>query len=635
MVQTEKVEEYFLIDECLEMFNVAGNWLCLLNEEKGEVRVNEQFMKLFKLDHPVINRDEWVSMFNERGQSVLKNDDAMTSVDIFMTSPEGIRLEGVMKRLSPSRVMVTGHHSLTSQGKGSYQIDSQLGTIPASQSVDHFMTWLSLIDEQLNNQPLSSKSLERFLEAPGGSSVVYNRLKEVVEHIPHGFAVISRDWEILYVNPTLEEILDRSSETLCNRNLWEVFPGEVYQNYYLHYKRAFELNQVVKFQDYIYGTGRVVDVTAYPSNDELTVFVQDITEVNTYIHALQETEERFSLLADNINEAFWVLSSNFQTWEYMSPTFESIFGLSIPVVERDYNTWLDCIHVRDRDRVIRAFRQMGSQKTACEYRFEYEPGVWKWIRTKGYPLEKAEKVMIVGVHEDITDIKEKDELIARSEQFETITRVAAGIAHEIKNPLTSIKGFLQLMMSGESSNGQYGDIVFSELSRIESIVNEFMLLAKPEQEVELEDTNLIDIIHYVLALFRAQCRQGGIKVTTDFDATIPDLPSDPKRLKQIFINVIKNAIEAIDGPGDLTVVGMYKVDMDVVVINISDSGKGIEPEKIKRIGEPFFTTKEKGTGLGMMVTTKFVESLGGTVKYKSEIGDGTTVTITLPVIHSD
>ncbi|KGP91138.1 hypothetical protein N780_17405 [Pontibacillus chungwhensis BH030062] len=635
MVQTEKVEEHFLIDECLEMFNVAGKWLCLLNEEKGEVRVNEQFMELFKLDHSVINRDEWISMFNERGQSGLEDDGGDTSVDVFMTSPEGIRFEGVMKRLSSNRVMVTGSPSLANESKGSYQIDGQLGTIPASQSVDHFMTWLSLIDDQLNNQSLNTKSLERFLEAPGGSSVVYNRLKEVVEHIPHGFAVISRDWEILYVNPTLEEILGRSSETLCNHNLWEVFPSDVYQNYYLHFKQAFQLNQVVKFQDYIYGRGRVVDVTAYPSNDELTVFIQDITEVNTYIHALQETEERFSLLADNINEAFWVLSSNFQTWEYMSPTFESIFGLSIGDVERDYTTWLDRIHVGDRDRVVRAFRQMGAEKTACEYRFEYEPGVWKWIRTKGYPLEKAERVMIVGVHEDITDIKEKDELIARSEQFETITRVAAGIAHEIKNPLTSIKGFLQLMMSGQANNGQYGDIVFSELSRIEAIVNEFMLLAKPEQEVELEDTNLIDVIHYVLALFRAQCRQGGIKVTTDFDAAIPDLPSDPKRLKQIFINIVKNAIEAMEGPGDLTVVGIYKADIDSVVINISDSGKGIEPEKLKRIGEPFFTTKEKGTGLGMMVTTKFIESLGGTIRYKSTIGYGTTVTITLPFIHSD
>lgn len=635
MVQTEKVEEHFLIDECLEMFSVSGNWLCLLNEGKDEVRANKEFVELFKLGGYVIDREALLGMFDEAAISALEEDALTTPLKIVMTNSDGVRVEGVMKRLSANWIMVTGQSPLIKQVNENHQLDNQSGAVPASQSVDHFMTWLSLIDEQMNHQTLTSKSVEQLLEKPKGSPFVYNRLKEVVEHIPHGFAVISRDWELLYINPTLEEMLGSSSETLCHRNLREVFPEDLYHNYYLHYKEAFQYNHVVKFQDYLYGEGKVVDVTAYPSNNELTVFIQDITEVNTYIHALQETEERFSLLADNINEAFWVLSANYDTWEYMSPTFESIFGMSMAVAEKDYNAWMDQVHVGDRDRVVRSFRQMRADKVACEYRFEYEPGVWKWIRTKGYPIEKDEKVKIVGVHEDITDIKEKDELIARSEQFETITRVAAGIAHEIKNPLTSIKGFLQLMMSGEASNGQYGDIVFSELSRIESIVNEFMLLAKPEQEVELEDTNLIDIIHYVLALFRAQCRQGGIKVTTDFDAAIPDLPSDPKRLKQIFINVVKNAIESMEGPGDLTVVGMYKTDIDDVVIHISDSGKGIEPEKIKRIGEPFFTTKEKGTGLGMMVTTKFVESLGGTIRYKSKIDDGTTVTITLPVLPSD
>ncbi|MCD5325438.1 ATP-binding protein [Pontibacillus sp. HN14] len=632
VVQTERVDEHFLIDECLEMFNVSGNWLCLLNEEQNQVHVNERFRELFRLDHSVMKRDTCASLLGKTEQELFEIDEDETR-SILLSGAGGLPVEGVVKRTSANRIMISGRVPSSVPDHQGYQFERQLGTISNSQSVDHFMTWLSLIDDQMKNQSLNSKSIENLLGSPNASPIVYNRLKEVVEHIPHGFAVISRDWEILYVNPTLEEILGRSSETLCNHNLWEVFPRSTYHNYFTHYEKAFELNQVVKFQDYIYERGRVVDVTAYPSNRELTVFIQDITEVNTYIHALQETEERFSLLADNINEAFWVLSANFQTWEYMSPTFESIFGIAIPTVEKDYSTWLDRIHAGDRDRVIKSLRQMSIEKIACEYRFEFEPGVWKWIRTKGYPLEKAEKIMVVGVHEDITDLKEKDELIARSEQFETITRVAAGIAHEIKNPLTSIKGFLQLMMSGETS-GQYGDIVFSELSRIESIVNEFMLLAKPDQEVELEKINLIDIIHYVLALFRAQCRQGGVRVTTDFDASIPDLPSDPKRLKQIFINVVKNAIEAIDGPGDLNVVGTYRSEIDCVVVCITDSGKGIESEQIKRIGEPFFTTKEKGTGLGMMVTTKFVESLGGTIQYRSKVNVGTTVVITLPVLSS-
>nr|WP_237458627.1 PAS domain S-box protein [Pontibacillus yanchengensis] len=463
-----------------------------------------------------------------------------------------------------------------------------------------------------------------------GSDSLYKRVKDIVERIPHGFAVISQEWEIIYINPTLEDIIGKSLKDIYKKNYWDVYPIDLYHNYFIQFTKALETKQVVQFQDYLYDVGKIIEVTAYPSDNELTLFVQDITQSKSYVEALRETEERFSLLAENVNEAFWIGSSSFHDYDYISPSFERIFGISITDLMKNPSVWLQYIHEDDRQKVLEGYKRMRMDKIAVEFRFKVPSGQMKWIRTKGYPLHRMGKTIVVGVHEDITEIKEKEVLQSKSEQYKTVVRVAAGIAHEIRNPLTSIKGFLQLMLSNESGENQYSEIIFSELARIETIVNEFMLLAKPESEKALVDTDVVEIVQYSLSLFHHQIKQQNVQVEMVIDSDIPDIKSDSKRLNQVFINLVKNSLEAMEDGGELLVSGCFNQDEQNLVFKIQDSGKGIGKEQLERIGEPFFTTKEKGTGLGIMVTTKFVESLGGTLHYDSEVGKGTTATVTLP-----
>ncbi|MYL54725.1 PAS domain S-box protein [Pontibacillus yanchengensis] len=637
MVHVTGKGTHLSIEECFQLVESMGHWVCIHEKEHNSIACHPKFQKLINEPHREMYVESWLSSFHIQDRSILRlilnhkqqapKNEVTVRLLINGEEPQWIQLKIV--ELSDELTCLIGKSLQTEEIR---TIPKATLTEPfVSNNVDHLMTWLSLIDNQMSTtEENTSKENAYPSTTKSGSDSLYKRVKDIVERIPHGFAVISQEWEIIYINPTLEDIIGKSLKDIYKKNYWDVYPIDLYHNYFIQFTKALETKQVVQFQDYLYDVGKIIEVTAYPSDNELTLFVQDITQSKSYVEALRETEERFSLLAENVNEAFWIGSSSFHDYDYISPSFERIFGISITDLMKNPSVWLQYIHEDDRQKVLEGYKRMRMDKIAVEFRFKVPSGQMKWIRTKGYPLHRMGKTIVVGVHEDITEIKEKEVLQSKSEQYETVVRVAAGIAHEIRNPLTSIKGFLQLMLSNESGENQYSEIIFSELARIETIVNEFMLLAKPESEKALVDTDVVEIVQYSLSLFHHQIKQQNVQVEMVIDSDIPDIKSDSKRLNQVFINLVKNSLEAMEDGGELLVSGCFNQDEQNLVFKIQDSGKGIGKEQLERIGEPFFTTKEKGTGLGIMVTTKFVESLGGTLHYDSEVGKGTTATVTLP-----
>lgn len=228
---------------------------------------------------------------------------------------------------------------------------------------------------------------------------------------------------------------------------------------------------------------------------------------------------------------------------------------------------------------------------------------------------------------DISERKKNEELLINSEKLYVAGQLAAGIAHEIRNPLTSLKGFLQLIASGRSSKNYY-DIMKSELTRIESIVSELLMLSKP-QIYELSHQDIRVLIADTVTLLEAQAILHDIVI----EANLGDEPlwvhGVENQLKQVFINVIKNAIEVMLDGGSIEVACMRDEDGRIVV-RIADRGPGIAEDQLAKIGQPFYTTKEKGTGLGLMVTYKIVDNHQGSVVVSSRIGEGTTFDILLP-----
>jgi PAS domain S-box-containing protein len=241
--------------------------------------------------------------------------------------------------------------------------------------------------------------------------------------------------------------------------------------------------------------------------------------------------------------------------------------------------------------------------------------------------ENGRLVGSVITFKDITEKEHARELMIKSEKLSMAGQLAAGVAHEIRNPLTSLKGFVQLIQSGAGSKPQYYEIMLEELGRIEEILNELLMLAKP-QAVHFRLKNVDELLQQVVTLLSTQANLRNVEILVLQAAGQCFIHCDGNQIKQVFINMIKNAIEAMPQGGKITL--ETYTDARSVHISISDEGSGIPQEKLRLLGEPFYTTKEKGTGLGLMVSYKIIEHHGGSVGIRSEVGCGTTFHITFP-----
>lgn len=233
---------------------------------------------------------------------------------------------------------------------------------------------------------------------------------------------------------------------------------------------------------------------------------------------------------------------------------------------------------------------------------------------------------------DMSELKQTRDMLGRSEMLSVLGQLAAGVAHEIKNPLTSLKGFARLLEpSLQNKEQRFIGIMKEELDRIELIVNEMLVLSKP-QVIMFEERDMSELLNYVIELLGTQAIMKSIEIKKEFEP-VPLIACEDRQLKQVFVNLLKNAIEAMpgDGHGQIRVSLQQAGHSDSIRIEVSDQGQGIAPDRLARLTEPFYTTKEKGTGLGLMMTASIVERHGGTIHFASELGVGTTVTVTLPI----
>jgi two-component system, sporulation sensor kinase B len=223
------------------------------------------------------------------------------------------------------------------------------------------------------------------------------------------------------------------------------------------------------------------------------------------------------------------------------------------------------------------------------------------------------------------------ESIQRSEKLNILGELAASVAHEVRNPLTVVKGFLQLMKQREDTKDyEYLSLILSELGRAESIINDYLNFAKPQFN-KVEEVPLVEVIKEILFLLDPLAAKQGIVLKLQDDDTVPFIYTDRNQLKQALVNFIKNAIEATNVSGCVSVNVVSSEDNTTSVL-ITDTGKGMDKEQLARIGTLFYTTKDKGTGLGTTVSMKIIEAMGGKVSYTSTPGFGTAVTLLLPII---
>ena len=246
-----------------------------------------------------------------------------------------------------------------------------------------------------------------------------------------------------------------------------------------------------------------------------------------------------------------------------------------------------------------------------------------------FPIIVQEEIIgVYAVVRDITHIRREEELMIRSEKSSVIGHLAASVAHEIRNPLTSIKGFIQLMQSTSELNPRYLDIMLDEIDRINTITSEMLILGK-NQEVSYYRLDIRESIHQVLTLMKAQTNLNNIELLYKEKNQPVMIKANDAQIKQVLINLIKNSIEAISADGKISI--DLEKDENEAVLTIADNGAGMEPERLERIGELFYSTKEKGTGIGLAVCKKIIQRHNGEIFFKSEKNKGTIVTIRIPL----
>ncbi|MFL0438597.1 ATP-binding protein [Bacillus pumilus] len=368
--------------------------------------------------------------------------------------------------------------------------------------------------------------------------------------------------------------------------------------------------------------------------DRLNLLVSDL---NTREKEAHELTERLNRITDNLQEIVFETNEKGEII-FLNQAWTQMTGYDIDeCLGTMYNQYFD-----QEERVVQHLLSVIKEHKDAgrvELQLLHKEGkkVWGDVHYKLYFDEHHQFTGGIGTVADITKQKQAKLELERSNQqlqmqaqkLAVAGQIAAGIAHEVRNPLTSVNGFLQLMKTQYPERTDYFDIIFSEIKRIDFVLSELLVLAKP-QSVHFQEVQLHELLEQVITLLKTNAVLSNIDLKQPFkrqDAGA--ILADANQMKQLFINLIKNAIEAMPEGGSIYI-STEKV-LNEWKITIQDEGKGMSEEDIQKIYDPFFSTKKEGTGLGLTICATILKDHHGRMDVSSELGKGAAFHIYLPV----
>ena len=352
---------------------------------------------------------------------------------------------------------------------------------------------------------------------------------------------------------------------------------------------------------------------------------------------LQERERKLRTIFDVLPVGISILDAN-RKIIYGNPALERILGISMEGLLRgDYKSRT---YLRPDSTPMPA-EEYASARVVKEQRAIYnvETGVLKedgrivWTDVSAVPVKFPDwKVVIVT--SDITNRKRSEEELQKSERHRIIGTFISGIAHEIRNPLVSVKGFFQLLNDKEISEKDKQEIAglaVNEIKRMEYLLDSLLSFARPSKG-ELIKSDIHKLIKDCFVFIKHGASKQGINMTAQLDADPSHSLVDPKQIQQVFLNFSMNALDAMKNGGTLRISTTYLKVQNMIHIMFRDTGHGIKKKNMPRLFEPFFTTKENGTGLGLSICQRIIENHKGKISVESEEGKGTTVHVSLPAL---
>ncbi len=377
---------------------------------------------------------------------------------------------------------------------------------------------------------------------------------------------------------------------------------------------------------------------------------EDITEFKRAEEALRKSEQRFRLMAETIQDVFWIATSGIEKTTYVSPRFEQVWGRPRQELYQSPQIFLEAIHPEDRERVKSetSVAHDRGEPFNLEYRIIRSDGEVRWIQDRGFPVlnEQGDVILFTGVATDITERKSLEKQLLLAQKMEAVGRLAGGVAHDFNNLLMAISGYGELMRATVlKSDPLYGYLedILKTTDRAAALTGQLLTFSRQQ----IVNPQMLDLNLVVLDLEQMLRRL----IEEDIELQIITAPglgavqADPGYLHQIIMNLVINARDAMPRGGRI-VVETAKVDFDTirqtksgvapsgpyVMLLVTDNGVGMDEAIQTHIFEPFFTTKErgKGTGLGLSTVYGIVKQSGGFIDLESVPGEGSTFTVYLP-----
>ncbi|MCM3756548.1 ATP-binding protein [Sporosarcina aquimarina] len=332
-----------------------------------------------------------------------------------------------------------------------------------------------------------------------------------------------------------------------------------------------------------------------------------------------------SMLTMIVNREGNIIDVNNRVNELFNLTRNAVIGKRVQSLYRKFNTQKRNAEAQ-YEAYIKTLHTIG--EVTIKERFEDEPNTIQFFEIRA--VYNSDSDLYIVEIQDCTEIEMLRRKLDHSGSLSTVGQMAASIAHEIRNPMTTLKGFVQLMeVTATGDTAKYLSVVDDELKRMEAILNEMLMLSKPSEE-KISEFSLGVLITKVLEIMKPKAMFESIHIDWQ-DASFCNsmIYSNADKIKQVLLNIFKNAFEAME-PGGILTLKLEKAEGTAFTLSVTDTGKGMTPLQIKNIFMPFFTSKPEGTGLGLPFVLKTMEDLGGAVAVSSVAEKGTTFTLVFP-----
>jgi two-component system NtrC family sensor kinase len=469
------------------------------------------------------------------------------------------------------------------------------------------------------------------------------RYRTILDEMEEGYYEEDLAGKFTFVNDAMCRIFGYSRDELIGMHYSTYTPQEHIKTILEGYDRMYRTGQPLKWYPMVAvakdGTQLFVEDSVFSMRNEKGEIIgfrgvsRDVTERRKAEQALKQSEERYRQLTENASEAIVVAQDG--EIKYINPKGAELSGYSVEeMVSLPFAKFIhpdDMVVVADRYA-----RRLAGEPVPQIYDFRIirKDGHVRWGTFNAVPISWEDKPAVLCFISDITERKEMDEQLILTDRLASIGQIAAGIAHELNNPLTSVIGFSDLLLERDLPSDVIADLhtVNQEAERAVAVVKGLLAFAR-QQKVEKTLVNINSIIQGVLQLRSYEQRVSNIEVDARFAPSLPSVMGNVLQLQQVFVNIIINAEQAMveaHGRGKLTIA--TEQDGDMVRASITDDGPGISPDNMKRLFIPFFTTREvgKGTGLGLSICHGIITEHGGKIYAASELGKGAAFVVELP-----